>query len=104
MPSYIKHEIDVELKHSFEFLLELCHMLAVGDLEVVIGITALIDCIRRSGSADSEDRSGAICPLSLPECLQIRHQSSSHNVFLVLVLAPHLAATDGTTNFNGMNA
>ena len=42
MPSYIKHEIDVELTHSSEFLLELCHMLVDGDFEVVIRLTTLV--------------------------------------------------------------
>ena len=99
MPSYIKHEIDVELTHSSEFLLELCHMLADGDFEVVIRLTALIDRIGWSGSTDNEDRGGAICLLSLPECLQIFHQSLNHVVVLALVIS-HSAPMCGSTKLN----
>ena len=89
----------MELTHSPEFLLELCHMLAVGDFEIVIGITALINRIGRSGSANGEDRGGAICPLSLPECLQIFHQSLSHVVVPALAI-PHSAPTHSSTKLN----
>ena len=57
------------LTHSVEFVLELCHMFVVSDAEVVIGVTALGNNIGGIGSPDSEDGGGAICPLSLPECL-----------------------------------
>jgi hypothetical protein len=38
--------------HASEFLLQLGHVLAVGDPEVVVGIVSLRDAVGRSGSAN----------------------------------------------------
>jgi len=46
-------------------------MLVTGDSKVVIWICALIHSIWWIGSADSKDRSEAICPLQLPETFKI---------------------------------
>jgi hypothetical protein len=50
-----ERERDVKEKahtHASEFLLQLGHVLAVGDPEVVVGIVSLRDAVGRSGSAN----------------------------------------------------
>ena len=61
----------LKLTYSLELILELCVMLVTGDSEVVIWICALIHSIGWIGSADSKDRSEAICPLQLPATFKI---------------------------------
>ena len=46
-------------------------MLAVGDAEIVVGEVVLVDDVGGVGRADGEHCSGAFCPLSSPDRLEL---------------------------------
>jgi len=64
--------------HAFEFLLEISHMVALGDVKVEIRILGLEHLVGRVGSSNCEDGGGSIGSLGVSDFL-----NQGHSVFLL---------------------
>ena len=61
------------LTHALEFLLELNHVLAVGNAKIVVRVSAMHDAIGRIGGADGQDGCRAFCPLRPANLINTHH-------------------------------
>ena len=59
--------------HAFELVLELSHVIAVGEAEVVVRIISLRDAVGGSGSADGEHGGRTLGPLRLSDFVYRGH-------------------------------
>lgn len=62
-----------KLTHALELLFELGLVLAVGDPEVVIRVSTLVDAVGRSRGPDGHDRGRALGSLALADFLDGHH-------------------------------
>lgn len=63
----------IKLTHSLELLFEFHLVFAISDAKVVIGVTALVDAVRRSGRPDGEDCGRPLRPLCPTNLLDGHH-------------------------------
>ena len=61
------------LTHALELLLELGHMLAVCDAEVVVGIVCLVHTVCRCGGTDCQYGGRTVGTLCLPNFINFGH-------------------------------
>lgn len=59
--------------HALELLLEVSHVFAVGNAEVVVGIIRLRDAVGGRGSAEGENGGGAMGALGVADFLDCHH-------------------------------
>lgn len=54
-------------------MLQVSHVIAISDPEVIVGIGGLINTVSRGGSADGHDGGGAFSPLLLTDVIHLHH-------------------------------